>query len=200
MSVKSSREAFQIKFHYVNCLRFIFVLFFCSLSTVNAEGDPGISEQAVVTGWYVGPMYGVTEIRGKNVLSAGIEAALKIKQQYYIGLLFGGLSDQVENTDRNMNYSGLIAGLIIRPKNRLHYSVDLSIGGGTLPIVGQQDPDPDTYTFIRPRFNINFTLNQISQIKLSISYRTVTDITYSALSEDDLSGAEVTLGFMFGRF
>ncbi len=192
----------------------VFVLIFCSFNYAQEETLLGTGE--IDHGGFGGPVVKFTSINDQFGVLVGGRGGWIINHSFVIGGGGYGLVNEVEGTQLlnerkmflNFGYGGFEMEYIMNWEKIAHSSVYLLIGGGgvnhrdrTREMDWNWDNDEtDVFFVIEPA--VNFELNIVSFFRLGIgaSYRFISGVDDSGLTDKDLSGPSAMLTFKFGKF
>ncbi|MDH3326086.1 MAG: hypothetical protein OEM38_05135 [Gammaproteobacteria bacterium] len=147
-----------------------------------------------------------TNLNGKTETMVGGKGAWLVNHNVYLGMAGYGTKNNVNNTEMDMGYGGVLAGYIFNPQKILHYNVELLVGAGGLGDSNHQnnnncdDPNGDAFAVIEPGANVSFAVTKYSDVSLGVSYRYVQETNQVNLSDSDLSGWSVNTSIVFGKF
>ena len=172
------------------------------LLATNACASENISSNTPVSKnqWYIGPIVGAISIKQDIYFAWGLAAEWLRSRRFYLGVSSFSLDKPIKSTRDSMSSIGVYAGMRFNTSYNFQYSLDIMSGSGDIRSYYERDNSPDSFTFVQPRFNLNFPLNPISELFTSLSYRHVSDSTHAAINNADLSGINISLTLVFGKF
>ncbi|HBS87614.1 MAG: hypothetical protein A2W91_15230 [Bacteroidetes bacterium GWF2_38_335] len=127
---------------------------------------------------------------------------------------FTGTGDAGTNTDLTLDfgYGGLMFEYIIMPQNPFHLSVPFVLGAGGATIY-EKDPgslfsdqyygnalESSGFIVLEPGVDLEINLIKFFRASLGVSYRYTIGSNMNRISDNDLSGISVNMGFKFGLF
>jgi len=186
-----------------NTLFPIAILLGLSTNTSASDRESLFNVAKLTHGGFGGFSTKVTDLNGKTESLGGGKGAWLLNHKTYFGFAAYGTNNEVENTEQQMGYGGLLIGHIFQPKQLFHYNVEMLVGAGSLGNHHQHNHDDrnmDTFSFIEPGANVGVALTRFADLSLGVSYRVVGDTDQSNLSNSDLSGWSMTTSLVFGKF
>lgn len=152
----------------------------------------------------------VGRINGSGAVLSGAEIGLLLDHRF--SLAFSGLALVSDDDDDDsptapsdrlrFGYGGVSLGYIVAPASRIHFLVDVLIGGGSVrprPIV-EPDGDGDRLFVAQPSIAAEVNLSRHIRAALGISYRAASGVDTTGLSNADLRGFAVRLAIKAGKF
>lgn len=103
-------------------------------------------------------------------------------------------------------YGGLLLEYIIASRKLVHFSVHSLIGAGGVSYRekdfddGDSNYDGDGFFVLEPGANLMLNVHKHVRIGVGGTYRYVSGVNYSGISNSDLSGVTAQLVFKFGSF
>jgi len=169
------------------------------------ERESIFNGEVVSHGGFGGLSLKTTSLNGETEVMAGGKGAWLINHSTYIGGAAYGTKDNLDNTNLEMGYGGLLIGHIFKPSKLVHYNIELLAGGGGLGEQYEHRKDSDEYkgdafAFFEPGVNVSLALTKFADISLGASYRLVDGTNQDILSDSDLSGWSVNSSIVFGKF
>ena len=178
----------------------LILLLTASVNISAFERDSLISGKQYSHGGFGGITSKTTELNGTTENMVGIKGAWLLNHNVYVGLAGYGTNGEIENTDRQMGYGGVIAGYIFNPSKFVHYNVEMLLGAGGLDNEKNRADDPDAFSVIEPAANVSFAITPYADLSIGVSYRLVQETNQANLSDSDLSGWSMNTSLVFGRF
>ena len=173
-----------------------------------------------VTGGYGGLTFAGSRMLGQQAALAGGRGGVVLGHHVTIGLAGYGeaLDLDVPNnmghegtTFLGMGYGGLLLEYIVMPRQVVHFSGEVLIGGGGFgfgDVTQTQDgAEPDVqfrdegrgFGVIEPGLNVGVNVTRWMRILGGASYRFVTDFNDFGVEDEDLEGMSYRLSLLFGR-
>lgn len=152
-------------------------------------------------GGFGGPVLRYTTLMGEGDLMLGGKGAWLVNHRFYIGGAGFGTADELEGTDREFGYGGVLLGYVGRPERLWHWNAELLLGAGEVARTRRAfDPGGDTVWVLEPGIGVLLGVAEFAEVSLGISYRLVGDTDLPGVDDDDLSGWSLSLAVLFGAF
>ena len=158
----------------------------------------------------------LTQIADKTSLFIGASGGVTVNKYFMLGLAGYGLVTNPElNTtpaDLRLNggYGGLLIGFNAFPRQVVHLSFPIIIGGGSMYLTDPyffQNPSDSDYTVeqsgfmvVEPGANLEFNVTRFFHLGMGASYRYVQGLTMANLTDEQLLGWTINLNLKFGSF
>lgn len=174
-----------------------------------------------------GPLVQFGPVEGELGVYSGGGGALLIDQRFFVGGYGMGLASRHIHNNVELNgryydrlrtsfgHGGFWLGYIYQPSNLVHLGFSTRLGWGELALYDDRY-DLDTYDYhtrdrvfvLHPQLEAELNITRWFKLNAGVGYQLVTgvdDFRYSdtqelVFVEDDYSGPQVTLGFLFGGF
>lgn len=203
---------------------FVITLMFLFMNCSLAQEQTLFGSGEFTSGGFGGPVIKFTQIKDQSGILVGGHGAWLINHSVYIGGGGYGLVNEVDagvfdrfgnEQEIKFGYGGFEIGLIFMPQQLLHIDARILVGAGGVKNMTPFDLDePDTWVdlpfdenhktdaffVLEPEVNIELNITTFIRMNAGISYRYVDGIDLNNLSDDDMSGMSVGLGFKFGAF
>lgn len=167
-------------------------------------------------GGYGGPVVKFTSIDNDFAVMAGGRGGWIVNHSFVLGAGgYGLVQDNIDrypiSFDRNnfltMGYGGFMMEYDFSPHRLVHGSGIILIGGGELSraISGPYhwetlDNTGDGFFVVEPEVDVTVNMTSFMRISTGASYRFVSDVEMSGLTNGDISGPAATLTLRFGKF
>jgi hypothetical protein len=170
----------------------------------------------LTSGGFGGPEVKFTSIDDDFAVLVGARGGWIINHSFILGI--GGYGLVQDNINRypigfdrynflTMGYGGFMMELDFNPHKLVHGSGIILIGGGALgrAISGPYYREPldnteDGFFVVEPEVNVTVNMTSFFRISTGASYRFVSDVEMSGLTNGDISGPAATLTLRFGKF
>jgi hypothetical protein len=169
--------------------------------------ESAISKRAGDYGGYVELDTRFGDMMGGFAGFAGARAALRLKQQIYVGL--GGLGLATDNarvagltpgtTHRlHMGYGGFLIGYAVPTKSLVDFTADALVGAGGVRISGLDQRDE--FFLFEPSLGVELRLAPVVRLGLGGGYRFVGGLDLPGVRDADLRGFTGTASIRVGWF
>jgi hypothetical protein len=168
--------------------------------------ETAISGRAADYGGYVELDNRFGDMMGEFAAFAGARAALRLKQNVYLGL--GGLGLATDNrvpgatpgtTHRlQMGYGGFLIGYAVPTKGLVDFTADALIGAGGVSLDGLDRSD-EFFAF-EPSLGVELRLARVVRLGLGGGYRFVGGVDLPGVRDADLRGFTGTASIKVGWF
>ena len=159
------------------------------------------------------------EINDESGLLVGGELVAVVGHRMNIGFAGYGLVTEIDANTRdqagqfyqiNMGYGGLLLEPVIGNNKIVHLTVPIIIGAGGVGLHRDRFlraereeeffEDTDAFFIIEPGLNMQINLLKYVRMDIGLSYRHIDGTSIEEISDDDLGGLTVGMGFRFGWF
>ncbi len=162
-------------------------------------------------GGFGGPALKIVSLDGAVDVMTGAWGAWLINHKLAIGGgWFNTLSPHSIGDSLNMDveYSAFIAEYIFEPQSVVHYSLQLTIGGGSVdfsrPVVGTTSSNlvDDVFFILEPGVNAEMNILKFMRLHMGASYRLVSGMGNNSvgITNSDIGGPSLTATLKFGKF
>lgn len=162
-------------------------------------------------GGFGGPAAKIVSLNGSVNVMTGAWGAWLIDHRLALG---GGWFSTAsphnigDSLEMDMEYSGFTAEYIFEPQSLVHYSLQLTIGGGSVdfsrPAVGNISNNlaDDVFFVVEPGVNAEINLLQFMRMHVGASYRFVSgmDNNRVGVTNSDIGGPSLNFTLKFGKF
>jgi len=176
------------------------VMLFVVPLAVNAEERTLISGD-IESGGYGGPVVKLTGINNEIAVLMGGRGGWIINHAFIVGGGGYGLVTDifVSGKKLGLGYGGLELGYVFFSDSLVHFTVHSLIGFGGVSF--ENDPaSADEIFVIEPEATVVLNVTEFFRIAAGVSYRFVTGVTTSGVSDASLSGLSGMLVLKFGDF
>lgn len=159
----------------------------------------------------------LTPIKDVTSLFIGASGGVTVNKFFMLGVAGYGLSSTPELTDAagtnlrlNGGYGGLLMGFNIFPREVVHLSIPIVLGGGSMYLTdpnyfsGTSDSDftveKSGFMVIEPGANLEFNVTRFFHLGMGASYRYVQGLNMTNLTDEQLLGWSINLNLKFGSF
>ena len=160
----------------------------------------------------------LTQIADNTSLFIGASGGVTVNKVFTFGVAGYGLVTNPEiqqyatSTQLQLNggYGGLIIGFTILPREVVHLSIPILIGGGSMYLTDPfyfQNTEDSEYTVeksgfmvVEPGANLEFNVTRFFHLGMGASYRYVQGLSMSSLTDEQLLGWAINLNLKFGSF
>jgi hypothetical protein len=154
----------------------------------------------------------ITVLNNRASVMSGAWGAWLINHRLALGAGFYNLTSAhtlQDDISMDMEYSGFIAEYIFMPASLVHYSAQLTIGGGSLDFskvrvgsTGNNEIVDDVFFLVEPGMNVEINVVTFMRFQVGASYRFVSGIDNNnfGVTNADISGPSLNFGVKFGKF
>lgn len=199
----------------------LFVWFICCACFViplSAQQEAETQKQetliggSVENGFFGGPLANIAFLNGKTTMIMGTWGAWLINHQLALG---GGFYNLISphtvatNVEMDVEYGVFTAEYIFSPHSIVHYTTQLSIGGGRLDFsrtgvgatLGNTTAE-DVFFLVEPGINAEVNLLRFMRLQVGARYRIVSGVNNNSFGvrNTDISGLGVHCMVKFGKF
>jgi hypothetical protein len=167
---------------------------------VNAEEKTLISGE-IESGGYGGPVVKLSSVNNEFCVFIGGRGGWIINHAFVVGGGGYGLATDIFVSGKKlvMGYGGLELGYVFLSDSLVHFTLHSLLGFGGVSL--ETDPmSADEFFVIEPEATVVLNVSRFFRIAAGASYRFVTGVTTSGLSDAALSGLTGQLVFKFGSF
>jgi hypothetical protein len=206
------------------------ILFACFVSPVFAQSQQQtlVGPEKITVQGFGGPVLKFTSIReGYFGFLFGVNGGILLNNQFMLGVGAYGLVNDIRTSPTadvkiphtsdmylNMAYGGLMVGYTATPHRLIHVMANLLVGTGVVDYrykfwieggmdwsVGSPKVDTDYFFVLEPSVNAELNLTRVVKVYVGGSYRFATGVgMITGLSNRDIAGPTINLGFKFGVF
>lgn len=164
-------------------------------------------------GGYGGPVVKFTTINDEWEVMVGGRGGWIINHSFVIGGGGYGLVTDVEaehidpsgDVVLELGYGGGMLEYVGNPNELIHYSVGLLIGGGGVNYVREFTntrlyADADVFFVLEPEMNFIVNITTYFRAGVGASYRLISGVDWTGLSDSDIAGLSINMVFKFGDF
>ena len=181
-------------------LPLVIILFMVIPLYSNAEERTLITGE-IESGGYGGPVVRLSSINNEFCVLLGGRGGWIINHAFVVGGGGYGLATDILVNGKKlvMGYGGLELGYVFLSDSLVHFTVHSLFGFGGVSL--ETDPaSADEFFVIEPEATVVLNVTRFFRIGAGASYRMVTGVTASGLSDAALSGLTGQLVFKFGTF
>lgn len=199
-------------------MKMLLALCVCSLLLAAPLGAQEQEEQetlvggGIESGGFGGVVAKITVLNDRMCVMTGAWGAWLINHQLALG---GGWYNLVsaqtlpDSINMDMEYSGFTAEYIFMPSSLIHYSAQVTIGGGSLDFsrvrvgsVGNNGIVDDVFFIVEPGVNVEMNVASFMRFQIGASYRFVSGIDNNSfgVTNADISGPALNFMVRFGKF
>jgi hypothetical protein len=166
----------------------------------------GAQEQTLISGeiesgGYGGPVVKLSGVNNELGLFMGGRGGWIINHSFIIGGGGYGLANDIFVSSKKLGfgYGGLELGYVFFSDSLLHFTLHSLIGLGGVSF--EDDPIGSDEVFVlEPEATVVLNITRFFRIGAGVSYRFVTGVTATGVSDESLSGLSGLLVFKFGSF
>jgi hypothetical protein len=159
-----------------------------------------------ISGWFVGPSYGVTA--GSGAYTAGLRGGVYLDRRFAIGVvanMFGNDRTSFSNDGvRNLgSYSGALVQYVLRSDQLVHATFETTFGAGRWCDVindAHSGCSGKTFLAIEPAANLEINVARHVRVTAGVSYRLALTDEGTGPSTSDLSRLVLRSGVVLGSF
>ena len=155
----------------------------------------------IESGGYGGPVVKLSSINNEFCVLMGGRGGWIINHAFIVGGGGYGLATDifVNGNKLALGYGGLELGYVIMSDSLVHFTVHSLIGFGGVSFENYP-ASADEIFVLEPEATIVLNVTEFFRIAAGASYRFVTGVTASGVSDESLGGFSGMLVFKFGRF
>lgn len=191
----------------------------CALWTFPLSAQQETKEQQetlfhtpIENGAFGGPLLNIAFLNGKATMFTGAWGAWLINHQVALGGGFYNLISPYKVTtdvEMDVEYSVFTAEYVFLPESIAHYTVQLSIGGGSLDFsrtgiasAFNNTIVEDVFWVLEPGLNAEFNILSFMRFQTGIRYRIIGGVNNNSfgITNADISGAGIHCMLKFGKF
>lgn len=182
------------------------VLIIALCLTASVPFIAGAQEQTLISGeitsgGYGGPVVKLSGVNNELGLFMGGRGGWIVNHAFIVGGGGYGLANDIFVSSKKLNfgYGGLELGYVFLSDSLIHFTLHSLIGFGGVSF--QDDPATADEVFVlEPEATVVLNITRFFRIAAGVSYRLVTGVTNSGVSDASLSGLSGLLVFKFGNF
>lgn len=166
----------------------------------------------IESGGFGGVVVKITPLNDRTCAMTGAWGAWLINHHLALGGGWYNLTSAhtlQDSISMDMEYSGFTAEYIFMPESLIHYSAQLTIGGGSLDFstvrVGSSNNNgivDDVFFVVEPGVNAEINITHFMRFQVGASYRFVSGINNNNfdVTNADISGPALNFTVRFGKF
>jgi hypothetical protein len=182
-------------------LLLLLILILVSLPLAANAQEKTLIGGEIESGGYGGPVLKLSGVNNEFCVFIGGRGGWIINHAFIVGGGGYGLVTDiyVDSKKLNVGYGGLELGYVFLSDSLVHFTVHSLFGFGGVSF--ESDPaSADEIFVIEPEATVVLNVTEFFRIAAGISYRLVTGVTTSGVSDASLSGLSGMLVFKFGNF
>lgn len=171
--------------------------------------DETLITERTSIGLFGGPVIKFSEVNNEFAVLVGGYGGFIINHAFMIGGGGYGLTNEITTgvypygpLYLRCGYGGLILGYTLGSRKVTHLSFHSLIGGGAVSLEPNYYYDwyDDAFFVFEPGLDLEFNITQHFRMGVGGSYRFIQGIDTYGLTDEDVSGASLSLTFKFGSF
>lgn len=155
-----------------------------------------------------------TEVASKGAMVIGAYGGVTVNKQFMIGVGGYGVATNVdvrssdtEDVDLEGGYGGVMLGFIIAPREVVHVTIPVFIGGGSFHQVNEQfgfdrqiNNRTSSFAVVEPGVQLEVNISKGIRLNFGASYRYIQGTSLGEIRDEDLSGFTGNVTLKIGKF